>query len=177
MKEKKNSLPQQICHRKRNDWNFCPGIFRKICLKATTRGQNVMFDVSFSFKTSKVWLCFACCLPFKKMCFHNPAQGVLLIKKCRWKNIVVCPCNFFPCGIYHNWKDRGSPCSGLLLTRFANEKNEFLAQEISMANLPLNKKCVLEICPSIAPRKFENETIFHFMLNFYLKKYQPNSYQ
>ena len=76
---RKKSLPQQICHRKRNDWNFCPGNFPKICLKATTCGQNVMFDVSFSFKTSKVWLCFACCLPFKKMCFHNPAPGVLLI--------------------------------------------------------------------------------------------------
>ena len=129
MKEKK-SLPQQICHRKRNDWNFCPGNFRKICLKATTCGQNVMFDVSFSFKTSKVWLCFACCLPFKNMCFHNPAPGVLLIKKCRWKNIVVCPCNFFLAEFAIIERIVGSPCSGLLLTRFANEKNEFLAQEI-----------------------------------------------
>ena len=104
------------------------------------------------------------------MCFHNPAPGVLLIKKMPLKNIVVCPCNFFLAEFAIIERIVGSPCSGLLLTRFANEKNEFLAREISMANLPLNKKCVLEICPSIAPRKFENERIFHFMLNFHLKK-------
>ena len=146
MKEKK-SLPQQICHRKRNDWNFCPGNFRKICLKATTCGQNVMFDVSFSFKTSKVWLCFACCLPFKNMCFHNPAPGVLLIKKMPLKKYSCLSLQFFPCGICHNWKDsrksllrtvadkicqwkKWIPCPGNFYGKFAIE------QKMCSRNLP-----------------------------------------
>jgi len=37
----------------------------------------------------------------------------------------------------------------LLLTRFANEKNEGIAPEIFMGNLRLNKKYVLEICPGL----------------------------